>query len=636
MIIKNVTLYNFCQFEKVSYDLTEGITRIYAPNGAGKTNFLRGLVYALTGWCDPSWGTQSDLQKDGTASPGYAQVTLDIEGSLYNLRRYTMVTSKSADSISCEDPKLYIEKRQRVNAFLESKLPVNLTILAQLMWLRQGGLVWLLTATTASINTFLGLIFDTKKLEKLREVLKLVISQIADIRGDQEPKIQHWKGVLEQMPDIEGLQKDLEELNSQYVELASYTGKMILRKSDQEAQLEVLKLPVAEQAAVCKLLHDQIREKMTELQQVPENIDLSKAYQLRKESAQELSDLERHLNDTRALIDKIYGLMEKLDNLNNPVCEYCGSKITNSKAYKDRRAHEITGIEDGSYEDIRNELESTVAPLESTLKSAMEDINSKTASYNTFQDLIQKLEANQVIRSQILDMEKQLQREAPKLEELLRKQTQIKEAVVIGDDEEPLQKRIHDLKEAIQTVQQALSDARSNKAVAESSIEALEKEKAEHKRNTYVKKLFAATREVFSQSRAQTRYLNGKLDTLNSYIEHYLALSEMPFILKLDKKDHLFKFHMVDSEQEHPAGMLSGAQQAAAAIAVQMALVETAFPELSILLVDEADAALSPENKFIAARLYRTLSESMNGSVLVISQAEDVSNDCDNTWELPT
>ena len=141
---------------------------------------------------------------------------------------------------------------------------------------------------------------------------------------------------------------------------------------------------------------------------------------------------------------------------------------------------------------------------------------------------------------------------------------------------------------------------------------------------------------MLSQSRAQTRYLNGKLDTLNSYIEHYLALSEMPFILKLDKKDHLFKYHMIDSEQEHPAGMLSGAQQAAAAIAVQMAIVETAFPELSLLLVDEADAALSPENKFIAARLYRTLANNMNGSVLVISQSEDVSNDCDNTWELPT
>ena len=122
MKILSVTLFNFCQFDKISYALTEGITRIYAPNGAGKTNFLRGLVYGLTGWVDPSWGTQSDLQKDGAASPGWAQVKLEIEGSEYTLRRYIIVTPKNGDTLDCDDPKMHIEKRQRVNAFLESKL----------------------------------------------------------------------------------------------------------------------------------------------------------------------------------------------------------------------------------------------------------------------------------------------------------------------------------------------------------------------------------------------------------------------------------------------------------------------------------------------------------------------------------
>ena len=130
------------------------------------------------------------------------------------------------------------------------------------------------------------------------------------------------------------------------------------------------------------------------------------------------------------------------------------------------------------------------------------------------------------------------------------------------------------------------------------------------------------------------RYISSKLDTLNSYIDHYLTLSEMPFTLRLDKEEHTFKFHMQDSDQDHPAGMLSGAQAAAAAIAIQMALVETAYPELSLLLVDEADAALSPENKFIAARLYRTLTNSIDGSVLIISQSDDVADDCDRVFEL--
>ena len=305
MIIKDVTLFNFCQFEKLHYDLTDGITRVYAPNGAGKTNFLRGITYALTGWCDPSWGTQSDLQKDGTSSPGYAQVTLDIDGIDYTLRRYVTAGSKTADSLSCEDPKLYIEKRQRVNAFLEEHLPVTLPILAQLMWLRQGGLVWLLTATTASINAFLGLIFDTKKLEKLREVLKLVISQIADIRGDQEPKIQHWKEVLETMPDIEGLEKELADLNATYMELATYSGKMILRESDQKKKLEELQGPISLQSKKVQDLEAAIEANMAYLHEIPGNISMLQAVQKKQRqdvvgSAQEPRAELRRLHAARA------------------------------------------------------------------------------------------------------------------------------------------------------------------------------------------------------------------------------------------------------------------------------------------------------------------------------------------------
>ena len=109
-------------------------------------------------------------------------------------------------------------------------------------------------------------------------------------------------------------------------------------------------------------------------------------------------------------------------------------------------------------------------------------------------------------------------------------------------------------------------------------------------------------------------------------------MSEMPFTLYLDKEDHTFKYKMQGSDTPHQAGMLSGAQKAAAAIAIQMSLVTTAAPDLTVLLVDEADASLSQENKFIAARLYRTLSQTLtgiSGSVLIISQSDAVASECD-------
>ena len=78
--------------------------------------------------------------------------------------------------------------------------------------------------------------------------------------------------------------------------------------------------------------------------------------------------------------------------------------------------------------------------------------------------------------------------------------------------------------------------------------------------------------------------------------------------------------------------MLSGAQKAAAAIAIQMSLVVTAVPDLTLLLLDEADASLSPENKVIATKLYRVLAETLSGSdgsTFVISQSDTVAAECD-------
>ena len=632
MKLLKVTLFNFCQFDKLSYDLTDGITRIYAPNGRGKTNFLRGLVYGLTGWCDPSWGTQSDLQKDDAASPGYVQIELEIEGSIYKLQRYVIVTPKTADSISCEDPKMYIEKRQRVNAFLESKLPVTLPILAQLMWLRQSNLHWLLTATTASINTFLGLIFDTRKLEKLREVLKVISAKVADIRGDQDPKIEHWKGVLAQMPDVEGLEKDLKELNEKYVELASYTGKRIMRESAHKQALSELEKQITnkqQQVCACNGAVEKILKMMPK--QMP---DITALRKLLKEEREKADLLVYELKDATGHLEVCKKRLELMLQAASGKCQYCGAEFKNNEEHK-KAVMKAMGIhtESISYEESLKQHKHAVQVREEEVKQ-YEDAIAALNIEALETDISNALDL-QALKAELTKREAILQQRENELQTLKSQFEDLKQVIVIPDNEKPIDEQIRDLKETLATVQQAYTDAKTNKQLAESSIKQLEQEKKEHEKNSFVKKLLVNSREVLSQSRAQARYISGKLDTLNSYIEHYLALSEMPFTLRLDKQEHTFKFRMQGSDQDHPAGMLSGAQAAAAAIAIQMALVETAYPELSLLLVDEADAALSPENKFIAARLYRTLSNSIDGTVLVISQSDDVAEDCDNVWELP-
>lgn len=631
MKLLKVKLFNFCQFDSLEFDFTEGLTRIYAPNGRGKTNFLRGLVYGLTGWCDPAWGTQSDLQKDDAASPGYVQITLELEGSTYKLQRYVMVTAKTADSISCDAPKLYIEKRQRVNAFLESKLPVTMPILAQLMWLRQSNLHWLLTATASSINVFLGLIFDTKKLEKIRDALKTVTGKVADIRGDQDPKLEHWNGVLEQLPDIPGLEKDLKELNEKYVELASYTGKRIMRKSAYEkACAELTKAIDTTRGFVYAAMED-----AEELRKVMPDImpDIKALRDQLNEEKQKADLFTAELKDATGKLEVCKKRLELLQQAASGKCQYCGAEFKNNEEHK-KNVMKAMGIHlpHYTYDQALKDHKAAVQVREQEVKQYEEAI--AALNIEALETDISNALEFQALKAELTKREAILKQQETELQNLQAQLEDLKQAVVIPDNEKPLDEQIKDIKETIATVQQAYNDAVANKQLAESSIQQLEQEKQEHLRNTYVKKLLMDARDVLSQSRAQARYISSKLDTLNSYIDHYLTLSEMPFTLRLDKEEHTFKFHMQDSDQDHPAGMLSGAQAAAAAIAIQMALVETAYPELSLLLVDEADAALSPENKFIAARLYRTLTNSIDGSVLIISQSDDVADDCDRVFEL--
>ena len=49
MILKTLSLLNFCQHDSLTTDFAPGLNMVVGRNGAGKTNMLRGLQLALTG-----------------------------------------------------------------------------------------------------------------------------------------------------------------------------------------------------------------------------------------------------------------------------------------------------------------------------------------------------------------------------------------------------------------------------------------------------------------------------------------------------------------------------------------------------------------------------------------------------------
>ena len=71
--ISRVKLHNICQYDDADVPVEGGLTAVCGRNGMGKTSFLRALAYGLTGLVDGSWGTQQNLQKDGTVDPGWGE-----------------------------------------------------------------------------------------------------------------------------------------------------------------------------------------------------------------------------------------------------------------------------------------------------------------------------------------------------------------------------------------------------------------------------------------------------------------------------------------------------------------------------------------------------------------------------------
>lgn len=633
--VKHMDLFHFCRFDKLSLDVQPGLTRIAGPNGSGKTTVFRALIYGLTGWCDPAWGTQSDLQQDDESVPGYVELTLSVDGEEYTLKRFAGTGTKLVDTL-CKDGAIIVKNRQKINAWLEQFTGIAMPVMAQLMWLRQENSSWLLTATAAQINQFLGLIFDTKKLETYRQHLKNACDSIPKLRDDFDTRKKQAAETLHQQSSqkellSQQLQEQQELVRATKETLQAFGNSMAVADRD-----KMLRLREQELAAYSRDL-----DKYRDLQEAPavdiETETAAETALVSKISAQRLekSTCERMLNSARADRDNSKWRLDQLRHIHTPdTCELCGCNLSTSpETYRNNKVKLLLQQALRYEEAIKNfsetyeisahkciELEKRMALLEHDIASdnkELESIGQKRAERLRYMEQLQHK----------TELQHKIEQVAAEIEKL--KATPVYDASISKQQIESMlrsaEARETELKSAYETCIASI-------AAAQQVMHDAEEDAVRYKRNERVRQVLSTLRDVLSQSRAQARYLNSKISTLNGNIAHYLQLSEMPFTVFLDPAEHVFKYRMDDCDMQHQAGMLSGAQKAAAAIAIQMSLVVTAVPDLTLLLLDEADASLSPENKVIATKLYRVLAETLSGSdgsTLVISQSDTVAAECD-------
>lgn len=623
---KKLILSNFCQHAHRVLDFQQGMTAIIGANFSGKSNLFRGFVYALTGWCDPAWGTQSALQKDDEQLPGYAELEFEADGELYRVKRYTLTGAKYKDSLSNGEGKELILQRQKVNQWLEDKVGVQLPVLAQLIWVRQENSSWLLTAPSTAITTFLAQIFDTKKLEKLRDSLKTASETIAFLRSDFDSRAVEAQEKLNGIPDTEMLTKALLS-----------TKEALDKASEQLVHYQDLKDPEEQRNLITAIENRIVTAKNnidvwqqyagTELQSTYSTIEelqeeREKTNKIISDADDDIAYVKMEIRNLNKQLEDLDSTTEKFSHCPNK-CELCNSEINDKQKYMLNKQELFTGV---NPEERSKELIKQLTKAKLSL-SQYENTKKTSEQFLTFLD--QDFWFLKI---------KQTQEALKKLEENVETLKQEKVADVESiKAKEHLEHLIALKQQDTQEILKEMSTAEANKKFYTQVLEQCSQDKASYERNNKIREIFTRTRDVLSQKRSQARYMQNQISRLNQFITEYMTISEMPFNIRLDPQERLFKYKMEDSEIEHPSAQLSGAQKAVASIAIQMALIATVAPDINTICVDETDAALSPENKFMAATLYRSLVEALAGdagSVLVISQSEAVLDDVDNTYTM--
>lgn len=661
--------HNICQYEDIDIPLELGLMAVCGRNGSGKTTLLRGLVYALTGLVDGSWGNQTDLQKDGTADPGWVELTLTDHTRSLVIRRFSTSGVKFADTVTehtSEGTTVVAQRRRTVDSYLSGIYGIPCDLLFQICWGRQGQMDTLLTAPAAFINSFLSSVFDTKYLETIRSKLKIQIDTVAQLSASCLDAIATSESILKDFSvdfikskeaDVVRLDGEIDEQLKRVAELevqirnapeaAHWTMQMNqYKRSLQAAQEEresllanVINKP-GDDVPECfsKTLKNELHE--IDLRFAKFNSDYKITEGQYKQALDRIADRQEHLTK----LEETY--KAKMDQLLEPstICHLCKGNIVDSEAYELNKVKMLTGcnsrseFEQAHLTDVKRlnqaiatdqaqadrlnaELTGIVQHVDKLIQYQKEiqaafEYATAFEDWEHYQTSLSESESNIKFYE---DCIKQLNAYPPATEEL---------SCAFKDQ----QAILRSLKATRENLISEINELKASRSMHEMALEENRKLAAQYEINKEARSILVKLRDVFSQHRVQARYLKSKIAELNSKIADFLNLTDMPFTLALNEDTHVFEYVTAEGFT-HPAAHLSGAQKNISAVVLQMAIFEVVQPNINLFLVDEPSESLDEENKIIMADLFQRMNRmlpTIEGTMMIVSRDTQLIESCEN------
>lgn len=660
--LAKIKLHNICQYFDHEVDLAPGMSAVVGRNGIGKSNMCRALVYGLTGIVDGSWGSQTDLQKDGTTDPGYVQVEMRDGNVEYTVRRYSIKPNAgktfqdALTIIKGNETSLMAVRRKEVNTELEKLYGVSCQILFQICWVRQGRLDALMTAPAGVINPMLQLMFSMQRFEKVRDVLATVIGDVArfpDVSYDisQAEKALAELALPDNLADLKARRELLENTRIEFMQ-ASRDGAITVSQRDKAL-------------AFVRTTADEARRwldanKLGPRPDVPEDIDIGVFWAECGQVSQDLSMVRGQQSQYRSAIDRdkiildSIGPIDKVVEDNNHMretlmdipktCHLCGGTVVNVEAYSNARCKMLTGFDtigeweawakDEECKDIerRNRLSFNIAECEASLdvlSGRLHGLESRMLDLNGLMPKVKELGAWDSLRRERSKVEERLSMAESDIE-------RYEHCKVYPDDIEIQRAR---LAEEISKLDGQIEEAETierKQSILKIQLGMYRTQQDKAELSSKVINVLTTLRDLFSAGNAQSIYLDGRIDMMNNLLDEYMKAAEMPFRLYLDKDEHVFKYETADGFL-HPADHLSGAQKSMSAVALQMALITVVAPNINVCILDEPAEALDGSNKVLMADMLSRMSRmlpSVDGTMLVVTRDQQIIDSCGSTIEI--
>ena len=358
MKLRKLELTNWCQHESLTMDIANGLTGIVGPNGKGKSNIIRALVYALTGLYS---GRREDYLRYGADKGSVAMEFLsESDSTLYRVERNVHNGKVWIYRFNNGAFELISDRSATAREILDGVAPVSQDVANQVYAVPQEDMVSLLRETPSRRMEIMQRTFSLQFFERMKKKIRAIVTQ-ADTLGtelqarllllqDQASAKRTYLAEHANLParaalnsTVESLTKELEEVNRKIGEFAlrDYLTKQIAELGNRIQSLEQTaseERPVSTFAMTSSQIREDLqdcKERMDKLKKARSAFTLVEQYSVLPECPPDevVARIKGELDNS------VYSVQKARDTYNhivkcgtNGTCPTCGAPVQFTEA----------------------------------------------------------------------------------------------------------------------------------------------------------------------------------------------------------------------------------------------------------------------------------------------------------------